>query len=284
MSLKPKISLDLIIVGIVSLLLIPTVILFSSTVPRLLLGIPFVLFIPGYALISALFPAKETIKGLERIAYSIALSFALAALLGLLLNYVWEISLYPMLIVLEIEVFLSIAVAILRRYRLPESRRFIFNINWHIPWQGKSVLDKSLVILLVVVVIGAIVTSVFVYNKNIQTYTEFYLLGQNGKADDYPQNMIVGEKGVITLVIVNQERKPVMYRILVQQENGKVTINNETIKETSVSLDNGQEWKGDISFIFNVSGVGQKIAFQLFMGENTEPYLTTYLNVNIASQ
>lgn len=282
--MKPKISLDLIIVGIVSLLLIPTVILFSSTVPRLLLGIPFVLFIPGYALISALFPAKDTIKGLERIAYSIALSFALAALLGLLLNYVWEISLYPMLIVLEIEVFLSIAVAILRRYRLPESRRFIFNINWHIPWQGKSVLDKSLVILLVVVVIGAIVTSVFVYNKNIQTYTEFYLLGQNGKADDYPQNMIVGEKGVITLVIVNQERKPVMYRILVQQENGKVTINNETIKETSVSLDNGQEWKGDISFIFNVSGVGQKIAFQLFMGENTEPYLTTYLNVNIASQ
>jgi uncharacterized membrane protein len=281
--LKPKIASDLIVVGIISLLLIPVVLLFTSSIPRIILGIPFVLFCPGYALIAALFPAGDMLKGIERIAYSIALSFAIIALLGLLLNYVWEISLYPMLIVLEIEVFLALGAAWYRRTKLPEARRFTLNIKWTIPWKGKSTIDKVLVMILVVVIIGAVITSVFVYNKNIQGLTEFYLLGADGKAEDYPQALLIGEKAKVTLVIVNKERKPMTYRLAINQENGSAWIDDELKKEITVSLDDGQEWRASISFVFNQPGTGEKLDFLLFKGEETEPYLETYLKLDINS-
>jgi len=48
----------------------------SGTFLRVLFGIPMVLFIPGYALIAALFPGKGDIDGIERTALSFGLSIA----------------------------------------------------------------------------------------------------------------------------------------------------------------------------------------------------------------
>ncbi len=56
-------------------------------------GSAFVLFLPGYVSIEALFPKKE-IDDLERLALSIGLSLAIVALIALLLNYTpWGIRL-----------------------------------------------------------------------------------------------------------------------------------------------------------------------------------------------
>ena len=43
---------------------------------RILVGVAMVLFIPGYALIAALFPAKGDLDGIERVALSFGLSIA----------------------------------------------------------------------------------------------------------------------------------------------------------------------------------------------------------------
>jgi len=53
---------------------------------RYILGAIFVLWLPGYALIKALFPTKE-IDQIERVALSIGMSLALVPITGLLLNY-----------------------------------------------------------------------------------------------------------------------------------------------------------------------------------------------------
>ena len=45
------------------------------------------LFLPGYALIATLFPRKDDLDGIERIALSFGLSIAITPLLGLALNY-----------------------------------------------------------------------------------------------------------------------------------------------------------------------------------------------------
>ena len=63
---------------------------------RYVLGSLFVLYLPGYSLIEALYPRGEELEPLERLALSIGLSLALVPLVGLLLNYTpWGIRLAP---------------------------------------------------------------------------------------------------------------------------------------------------------------------------------------------
>ncbi|MCP8307147.1 MAG: DUF1616 domain-containing protein [archaeon] len=83
---------------------------------RYALGSIFVLYLPGYSLIEALYPKKEDLEGLERLAISIGLSLALVSLVGLMLNYTpWGIRLEPILIPLAILTFMLALVAALRK-------------------------------------------------------------------------------------------------------------------------------------------------------------------------
>jgi len=83
---------------------------------RYVLGSIFVLYLPGYSLIEALYPKKEDLEGLERLALSIGLSLALVPLVGLILNYTpWGIKLEPVLISLAILTFMLAFAATLRK-------------------------------------------------------------------------------------------------------------------------------------------------------------------------
>jgi len=65
---------------------------------RYVLGTVLVLFLPGYALVEALYPRGDELSPLERLALSIGLSLALVPLVGLVLNYTpFGIRLYPVL-------------------------------------------------------------------------------------------------------------------------------------------------------------------------------------------
>ncbi|MEZ0345666.1 MAG: DUF1616 domain-containing protein [Infirmifilum sp.] len=82
---------------------------------RYVLGSITVLFLPGYALIEALYPRREDLEPLERLALSIGLSLALVPLVGLILNYTpWGIRLWPVTASLSI---LTAALALLGSYR-----------------------------------------------------------------------------------------------------------------------------------------------------------------------
>ncbi|MFP3976163.1 MAG: DUF1616 domain-containing protein, partial [Dehalococcoidia bacterium] len=77
---------DILLIAVLSLILIPLALLASGPA-RIVLGILFVLFFPGYMLIAALFPRKESLDGIERVALSFGLSIAVVPLIGLVLNY-----------------------------------------------------------------------------------------------------------------------------------------------------------------------------------------------------
>jgi len=85
---------------------------------RYMLGAIFVLWLPGHALIKALFPTKE-IDTIERIALSIGMSLALTPIIGLLLNYTpWGIRLTPVtLSLLALTITLATA-ALLREHQI----------------------------------------------------------------------------------------------------------------------------------------------------------------------
>ena len=70
-----------------SIILLPIVLLRIDDTLRIIIGLPFILFIPGYILVFALFPTKKSVDIIERIALSFGLSIAIVPLIGLGLNY-----------------------------------------------------------------------------------------------------------------------------------------------------------------------------------------------------
>jgi len=92
---------------------------------RIILGLPLVLFLPGYSLIAALFPRKDDLDGIERIALGFGLSIAITPLLGLGLNYTpFGIRLAPVLIVLSVFTISLAICTYVRRSKIPEGDRF----------------------------------------------------------------------------------------------------------------------------------------------------------------
>ncbi len=115
-------DLDLALVILFTILCIPFVLIppLNEISPvRIILGLPLVLFLPGYALIAALFPIKDDLDGIERVALSFGLSIAITPLLGLALNYTpFGIRLAPVLIVLSVFTISLAICAYVRRSRI----------------------------------------------------------------------------------------------------------------------------------------------------------------------
>ncbi len=85
---------------------------------RYVLGGVFVLFLPGYLLISALYPRSGELDGLERVALSVGLSLAVVPLVGLVLNYTpWGIRLEPIMVALAALCLALAVVCVVRRFR-----------------------------------------------------------------------------------------------------------------------------------------------------------------------
>jgi len=96
---------------------------FPLVVFRWVLGSVFVLFIPGYVAVEALFPKGRELDGIERLALSVGLSLAMVPLVGLLLNYTpWGIRLDPIMASLTILTIGLALVAFARRFKLSVER------------------------------------------------------------------------------------------------------------------------------------------------------------------
>jgi len=93
---------------------------------RYVLGIIFILWLPGYAFIKALFPKQLPLKTsdkdldtIERIALSLGMSIALVPIVGLLLNYTsWGIRLTPIVLSLTALTLAFATTAIAREYQI----------------------------------------------------------------------------------------------------------------------------------------------------------------------
>ncbi len=98
---------------IFSIYLIPNV--YPLYYLRFAAAIIFILYVPGYTLIEALYPRRDELEKLERFALNVGLSIALVSLLGFVLNYSpWGIRLDPALISLSL---LTLALALVGVYR-----------------------------------------------------------------------------------------------------------------------------------------------------------------------
>jgi hypothetical protein len=85
---------------------------------RYVLGGVFVLFLPGFLLLLALYPRSGELDTLERVALSIGLSLAIVPLIGLVLNYTpWGIRLEPIMISMALFAEVMAVAVVVRRFR-----------------------------------------------------------------------------------------------------------------------------------------------------------------------
>lgn len=143
---------------------------------------------------------------------------------------------------------------------------------------SKFNFDKPLSIILIIALIIAAVGTIYivVFPQPGEKFTEFYILGQNGKASDYPTNLTAGESGNVTIGIVNHEYVNTTYQLVIK--------NNQTIlKDENITLTNNE--KREIPFTFNLYkyGQNQKLEFSLYKLPDTQNvYRSVFMYVNVA--
>ena len=270
---------DLLATNILALLLIVVIALFPSNTLCIILGLPFMLFFPGHALVTALFPQMGDLDGIERVALSFGLSIAVTILIGLVLNYTpLGISLYSILLSLAVFILVASAIAYFRRRRLPVEDRFSVSFKIALPrWAGLSNMDKALATVLVLSVIATIGVLVYVVTapKAGEHFTEFYVLGVEGEAENYTSELVVGEKATVIVGIVNHEGGETNYRI-------EVTIDGVKNGEVGpLVLADEAKIEQEVNFIPQKAGDFQKVEFLLCRNEESEPYSKLHLFVDV---
>jgi uncharacterized membrane protein len=239
-----KYPIDIIICLLISLLLVPLVLFNIQPTIRLILGVPFILFIPGYILVFALFPAKKTDRGidtLERLALSFGLSIAIVPLIGLLLNYTpWGIRLEPILISNLLFIIIIGLYGIYRWNKTDQEERYIIPLKKITLPREEKPIDRILTIILIIAIIIVIISLIYVITiqKTGEQFTELYLLGPNGKAEGYPHNLTTQQNATITIGIANHENQPINYTIQIWLINQTTNTNNQTIYNQMYYLDN----------------------------------------------
>jgi uncharacterized membrane protein len=247
---------------------------------RIALGVLLVLFFPGYVLLAALFPRRGNLDGIERIALSLGLSFALAPLIGLALHFTpWGIRPVPIVFTLSLWTVGLAAVAWRQRRILAPNERF--EIQWEplIGWLRKprTVVDIAVAAVLVVAAVGAIGTTVWrVANPSSgETFTEFYVLGAEHTLQNYPTILSVGVPQDYNIGIVNQEQRSVAYAVRVFLAGDQVGFIDP------IALQDGERWEGQIGFAPSEPGEQLRLELRLYRDGGDEPYRNLHLFVDV---
>ena len=290
---------DDLIAAIIITAVLSILIIFDPNSPfRAVFGIVFILFIPGYVATAALFPEKERIDIIERIALSFGLSIAIVPLSGLALNYTpFGIRLEPILVTLIAFIAIVSFVAWRRRLNLPEDERFRIDVMIDLNMQGMPLVDRALTVGIAVTLVATIILLAYVIAvpRSGESFTQLALLGPNMMAEDYPRNLTIGEEALVFVTVGSFETAKKNYSLVISLQRQNSTLishwSGTDPFSTPIGLDDGialshnftlnpSEYENN-TFRFSVSQNGTfKLRFMLFLeGQELteEPYREVYL-------
>lgn len=278
----------------------------GSVALRALVGLPLLFLVPGYALVAGLFPGHagdgsagdgrrvftdgtglrdRGIDFRERLALSFGASVVLLPVLAIALSlmglpYSLDV-LSPAVSALALG---GMAVGVVRRNRLPASRRFRLpyrrwasTVNEGV-FGRQSALDSALNVVLAVVVLAALagVGYAVVTPNNAESFTSVTLLTENGDgeltASGYPDAL--GQSGSELVVrLENHEGTSTSYTVVgqlqrVERGDGTTTVlDRETVMESSASLDAGESWSEPHTVEPALLGQDLRLVYYVYEGE-----------------
>lgn len=279
---------------VVALVAITNLVLFGVDAPRavvVLVGVPFLLLLPGYAVVSVLFPEDtgrlhrsepaqpwDEPDHLVRLGLSLVVSAVVVALVGVALSAAAAIALVPVVVSVSVVTVLATVLAAIRRLRVvPAERAMPFGDGsrvWDRFGDGSTVQGGAAAVALLVLVATLAVTGAA--PSQGEAYTEFYLLSENENgtltADSFPQNFTSGEGESLYVGIENNEHEPKSYEVVMVaqavDENGSVIIQQQ-VDRFEAQLAHGENITVEREVAPTI--VGQEIRLRVLLYEGSAP-------------
>ena len=248
--------------------------------------VPFLLFAPGYSIIVALFsnqsgsPEEGQLIGIERIVYSIVISIALAVIVGVNLDFTqWQIRPVPIITALSVITLASSAIALYRRKGTSDnhgSTSYSFqntSTATNDSMNGTGFQLATIAAGIAVIIAFASVALVAAEPQRGETYTEMGLLVENDEgnlvADNYPEEMQLGNSSSMYFTVTNKEQKSMDYVVAIQL--AKTAPNGDVIEQSRIdtfrnTVQPGGQWQEEHSVTPKLTGQRLRLTYLLYRG------------------
>ncbi|WP_276301582.1 DUF1616 domain-containing protein [Halorussus lipolyticus] len=246
----------------------------TARLVTLALGLPLLLFLPGYAAVAVLFPGREPdverldaegnpvaprfqfrererIDDPARVTLAIGVSAVVTPVTALAVNFTpWGLYARPLVVALAGVVVVGSLVAAVVRLRLPPEDRFAPTLRpaSSALSSGDSDLGAANLVLAVgvLVAVAGIGFAVAVPKPGAQ-FTELYLLSEdeNGTlvADDYPE-FAADDPEPLVVAVENHEGRDVTYSLVVEHQRvepgGSAVVNETQLARTEIAVASGE--------------------------------------------
>jgi uncharacterized membrane protein len=267
-------------IGIVLYLLAVDVLLVRTVTGQTIIAaltLPLVVFVPGYALVSVLFPgayrpdtrperpfsgaAAGALTWLERLTLSFGVSITILPLFGLGHSISgFQFDKMTLLVVLNVFIVGCLAISVWRRLKLPVGEQLVGPLYASVSRMraraanksgiqlGVTVLALALAVLATSTLVGAVVTP-----TDGEQYTTLKLLTEDESgdlvADDYPREFEVGESRPVVVGIENHEQQRMTYTLVTQLQSTQLADGERIVEDTvelsrtSRTLSAGSSWE-----------------------------------------
>ena len=289
------------VVAVVAVLVVDAILLLHVVEGglRFALGLPVLVFLPGYVLVAVLFPGRprpstgaserafRRIDGVERAALSFAMSLVLLILYALVVDLTPLAFSEPTALGgVTVLVLAGASLGGVRRLDLPASERFRVPFG---RWFGareavlhpRSWLDGALNVVLLasaVAALGAFGYALAVPAPNAG-FTEFQLLTENDAGDlvasGYPSTVEAGEETPLVAAVTNHEGSAQTYTVVVELQqvsatDGEVTVLEETeLQRTQSRVGAGEtwNWRHAVAPPPTMQGEDRRLQYTLYRGD-----------------
>lgn len=132
-----------------------------------------------------------------------------------------------------------------------------------------------------------------------EAFTEFYVLGPDGRAEGYPAEFIIqegrvvlvkygddrddevaGGSGTVILEVVNREREETTYLLTITIDGRPVTVGGAASGEVELmTLAHEEVWRREIGLVPQHIGDGQRVDFALL--KDGAAYLELYILIDV---
>lgn len=301
---------DLTVTAVLTLLadlgvLLPVI---RETPLRTVLSLPLLLFLPGYALVSVAFPAANStsdrderdghrragahwtrsegdrgIDTVERVGLSFGMSVALLPILGLAISMLFG-AFEPVPIVGALSAFVlgGVVLGAVRRWRLPENRRFAVRYrarladlrNWLFGGRSGGGVGLNLVLVISVVLAMSSITYAVAVPRDGSSSSQLTVLTENDAGDlvtsGYPTEFERGESQPMYVGVENDEGENVNYTVVVKLQrvrtSGESTtvLQEETLRRMEATVDDDGTWRQRHAVTPTLLGENLRLTYLLY--------------------
>lgn len=289
-------------------------------VPTTLIGLPLLLFAPGYTLLAILYPASSErnvvvadwqvhgsgdhwLDWPARLALSLGTSVALVPIVALL-SSIAGVDLATVPTVVAGLVATGSVIGALRYGQLPPERRHRIPIARFTDSIAPSVSSvhrtKSAITLLLAISILVAMSTVgyaLVVPNDGESYSSLYLGTENETgelvAGSFPTEFTANEGRDLAVGVENNEGETVSYTIVVElhrvdtRDGTNVVFQREELQRFSTTLDDGETWERSHEVTPGLVGDNMRLTYSLYRGDapsnssDEEPYRQVYIWIDV---